>query len=155
MAEVVKVDGLRELLQAWERLPEAVQGKVAYSAVGSGANVIKKEAILLAPEASEPHVIDGVTVQPGNLKRNIVSKRVRDQEQQGIYKQIVTVRGKRKHGYASRYGSMKEFGTSKMAADPYMRPAFEAKRMEAVERIKVRLGKSIENTVRKLNRGRR
>ena len=41
---------------------------------------------------------------------------------------LVTVRGKRKDGYAARYGRLQEFGTVHHAPQPFLRPAFDKHR---------------------------
>src|SRR5574337_1230655 len=48
------------------------------------------------------------------------------------------------------YASWVEFGTSKMAARPFMRPGFEAKKNAAVEAIKDYLAKRIPEEAAKL-----
>ena len=50
------------------------------------------------------------------------------------------------------YWRFLEFGTRKMRAHPFMRPALEAKRREAVDAIKVRLSLQIETEAKALNR---
>jgi HK97 gp10 family phage protein len=45
---------------------------------------------------------------------------------------------------------MVEFGTSKMSPKPFMRPAFEAKKNEAVDAIRDYLAKRIPEEVAKL-----
>ena len=48
------------------------------------------------------------------------------------------------------YARFVEFGTVKMAARPFMRPAFEAKKGEAVDAIKAYLERRIPEEVAKL-----
>ena len=48
------------------------------------------------------------------------------------------------------YARFVEFGTVKMAARPFLRPAFEAKKGEAVDAIKVYLERRIPAEVAKL-----
>lgn len=52
------------------------------------------------------------------------------------------------------YARFVEFGTSKMAARPFMRPAFEAKKGDAVAAIKAYLERRIPAEVTKLARRR-
>lgn len=133
---VVRVDGLRELGEAMRSLGREVATKVATSMTSAAAGVVRKDAIARAPEHDEPHTVDGVEVQPGNLKRNIVRKKVAKSKTPLTSVHIVTVRGKRKDGYAARYGRLQEFGTVHHAPQPFLRPAFDNNRMRAVDEMK-------------------
>ncbi len=140
----VRVDGLQDLQRRMRALAADMQEKIAFGAVLAGANLIKKEAIALAPVGDVPHSIDDVEIQPGNLKRNIVNKRVPKGQRQLTAEYIVTVRGKAKAGFASRYGAIQEFGSVKQSPRPFMRPAFEHEKGFAVAKIKEILLKRIE-----------
>ena len=102
----------------------------------AAAGIVRKDAIARAPEHDEPHSVDGVLVQPGNLKRNIVRKKVAKSRTTLTSEHIVTVRGKKKDGYAARYGRLQEFGTVHHAPQPFLRPAFDNNRMRAVDEMK-------------------
>lgn len=133
--QTFRVEGLAELARRMRALGADMESKTAFGAVLAGANIIKKEAIRLAPESSKTSVIDGVKVTPGNLKRNIVNKRVPKSQRQMTAEYVVTVRGKAKHGFASRVGAIEEFGSVNQTAQPYMRPAFEGKKADATIKI--------------------
>lgn len=120
-----KVAGLQELGEALSKLRSDVALKVARSMTGSAAQVVKKEAIRNAPQYEKPHEVDGTLVQPGNLKKNIITKRLTKSSLTSEH--IVTVRGKKKDGYASRYGRLVEFGTVKMSPNSFLRKAFDSK----------------------------
>lgn len=137
---VVRVEGLRELGVAMQALGADVAKRIATSMTSAAAGLVRKDAIARAPEHDEPHVVDGVEVQPGNLKRNIVRKKVGKGKTSLTSEHIVTVRGKREDGYAARYGRLQEFGTVHHAPQPFLRPAFDNNRMRAVEEMK-RVGK--------------
>ncbi len=143
----IKIDGLRDLGEAMRGLSADVNKKIAFAGVLAGANVIKKKAIAKAPKSEKPHFVrllasdrganaDAVLVQPGNLKKNIVNKR---QKSPLTAEYIVTVRGKKKDGYAARYGRLVEFGTVHHAPEPFLRPAFDTGKEEAVQAIASRL----------------
>jgi len=55
----------------------------------------------------------------------------------------------RKRDVDAYYWRFVEFGTAKMAARPFMRPAFEAKKGDALEAIKGRLADRIKTYERK------
>lgn len=140
----VRIDGLQDLARRMRALGADIEGKIAFGAVLAGANLIKKEAIALAPVAEAPHEINGVQIQPGNLRKNIVTKRVPKSQRQMTAEYVVAVRGKEKHGFASRYGAIQEFGSVKQGPQPFMRPAFEHEKGFAVAKIIEVLGKRLK-----------
>lgn len=157
MVDLQHVQGLRELQDSLKKLPDNIARNVLRGAVGAGASVIRKEAQAKAPvytgEVSKGHP------PPGTLKRAIVQKQIR--ELSSLFKQVfyVTVRrGKKytKQGKGSNlsqdafYAAWVEWGTSKMPARPFMRPAFEAKKEAAVQAIKEYLTKRIPEEAAKL-----
>lgn len=149
----VQVKGLRELGMAMRGLSAEVNQKISRAAVQAGAKVIKDLAIRKAPIAGAPYIVrknkqdkQGVLVQPGNIPKNIVTKRVKDSRMTA--ETVIAVRGKRKDGYASRIASLKEFGTVKMPAEPFMRPAFDEGKVPAVNAVKNRLRTRIAKAVK-------
>lgn len=144
MATRVEIKGLRELGEAMKALGNDVGLKIARSATNAGAQVIKRRAKELAPVAPEPYKIEGVLVQPGNIGKNIVVKRLKRGQTQLTSEHVVTVRGKAKYGYASRVGALQEFGTVKQSAQPFMRPAFEQEKGFAVQKIRETLKRRID-----------
>lgn len=145
----IKVDGLREIGEAMRELGRETAMKVASSMTSAGAGVIRKEAIRLAPEHDEPHEVDGVLVQPGNLKRNIVRKKLGKRDHSLTSMHIVTVRGRKKDGYAARYGRLQEFGTVHHPPQPFLRPAFDTKKRAAVDAMKKAGERRIKAATRK------
>ena len=145
----VRVRGLRELGEAMRALCRETAQKIAVAMTSAAAGVVRKDAIARAPEHEEPHTVDGVLVQPGNLKRNIVRKKVAKSQTRLTSEHIVTVRGKRKDGYAARYGRLQEFGTVHHAPQPFLRPAFDSNRMKAVETMKQTGGRRIMAAAKK------
>jgi HK97 gp10 family phage protein len=130
----VKVDGLSALGKRMQGLSEDVNNRIARAATAAGAAVIRKAAQAKVP------------VDTGNLKKNVIVKRLPKGESSLTSEHIVTVRqGKltdKQKGSGLQdafYGRFVEFGTAKMPAQPFMRPAFDEKKQEAVEAIKDRL----------------
>lgn len=159
-AITLKVDGLKELQRALDSLPKEIQGRPLKSAVSAGAKVILDEAISKAPVG-----------ETGNLRKSLYRYRSRSQSTKGKETYLVGVRkGKGIYGntrlnrrmgrvgkkYTTQgeayYWRFIEFGTSKMPAHPFLRPAFESQKERAVQIIKERLGKAIEAQTRKLVR---
>lgn len=161
---IVKIKGLRQLGEAMSKLSADVAKKAGHAAVSAGATVIKKAAKANAPVAPEAYEVEGnlrtkvkvgkrtkrvkstttVLVQPGNIGRQIITKRLRTSQTRLTSEYIVAVRGKAEHGFASRIASLQEFGTVKMRAQPFLRPAFEDNQRAAVDAIKERLAKRID-----------
>lgn len=145
-AITVEVKGLDVLERGLLALPEAVAGKALSQALFAGAGVIRKEAQLRIPVGSVPHYIGrkakGKLVQPGNLRKQLRTRRIRD----GKFSQMlgVTFSG---DGF---YGMFQEFGTARHKAQPFLRPAFDAKKDEALQRIRDRLAANIERQSRKI-----
>jgi len=138
-AVTIKLKGFRELGERMKSLSQDMNLKIARAATGAAANVIKKRAVRKAPVAAEDYVVEGLKVQRGNLPKNIIAKRVKPSETELTSEHIVTVRGKRKNGYASRIGALQEYGTVKMQAQPFMRPALDEGGPEAIEAMRKRI----------------
>jgi len=154
----VKIQGLEQLQMALNQLPIELQGKPLRAAVAAGAKVIQKQAI----ENAEPHRLTGT------LERNIVIAKTRHpvpgqaQYSVGIRRvkkwYVNSAANKRKHRAGKSYEvygeayywRFLEFGTSKIPKSPFLVPAFESKKIEAIEVIKKRLAKGIEMIANKL-----
>lgn len=153
----VNVAGLKELNAALSQLPDRIARNVLRGATAAGAAVIRKEARIRAPqylgEVAQGHP------PPGTLKKSLYQKQIR--ELSSVLKQVfyVGVRtGKKLKDKAGRsldayYWRFVEFGSQKMSAKPFLRPAFEAKKLEAIEAIKKYLAERIPREADKLNKG--
>lgn len=142
----VEVKGLRELGERMRSLAQEVNLKIARSATNAGAQLVKKQAIANAPAWPVAHMLEGVLVPPGNLKKNIIVKRIAKSALTSEH--IVTVRGKRKDAFAARYGRLVEFGTVKMAPESFLRAAFEQEKGFAVGAIKDKLSDGIDKAMK-------
>lgn len=140
----ISVSGLRELGERMKKLNTEVAVKAARAATAAAAGVVKKDAVRRAPVAENDYVVDGLPVKKGNLPKNIVSKRLKASQTALTSEHIVTVRGKRKYGYASRIGALQEFGTVKQPAQPFLRPALEQNIQPAIDAMKKRLEASLK-----------
>ena len=145
-AVTVQVHGLAELEKALMQLPEAVAGKALSGAIAAGMGSIRKEATGLIPVGSRAHYLGrkakGRLVQPGHLSKQLRTRRVRSDKFSCLYALTFS-----KPGF---YGMFHEFGTSKMAANPILRPAFDNRKDRALELIKERLAANIERQRKKL-----
>ena len=141
----VKVTGLKELGQALENLGRKTKNKLGAKAMRKGGAIIRDQARANAPILKEkvPHR------KRGTLKKNIVART--KPQKDGSVRTIIFVRslknskvlefkGKTGKGGAYNprdpfYWRFVEFGTSKMPAKPFMRPAFEQSKQQAAQTI--------------------
>lgn len=138
----MKVDGLQQLGEALRLLSREVSTKIAWSATAAGARIIRKQAVVNAPIYPKAHKLKGIIVPPGNLKKNIVTKKWTKTSYTAEH--IVVVRGKRKDAYAARYGRLVEYGTVNFSPKPFMRSAFDQEKGFAVAKIKQTLMAGID-----------
>ena len=158
MANQVRVHGLAETIARLKKLPADLAGKNGgpiRKAAFQAAKVIEEEAERLSPKDTgrlerniikirdrNPRAAEG---SPTELYRIGVrgggkyGARVRKRERRKVFalggsiKQAnQAARGAEKDAY---YWFFKEFGTSKMPATPFLRPAFEMKKEAAVKRF--------------------
>lgn len=144
-----RIQGLRELGESLKALGDEVGSKLARSATGRAARIVRDEEVRNAPEAPEDYVVDGLKVQKGNIKKQIVVKRVKASDTKLTSEHIVAIRGKRKHGYASRIASLQEFGTVKQPARPFVRKSWDIKKTEARDQLVDVLKRGIERAAAK------
>ena len=156
----VQIKGLAELNRALAELPPRLARNVLRGSVAAGAAVIRQEAKERAPryagEVAAGHP------PPGTLKRAIYSAQARRLSSllEQVY-HVGVVSGKRAKVGKTKSGKSKdayywrfvEFGTVKMAARPFLRPAFEAKKLEAVEAIRRYMAERIAREVNQLPKG--
>lgn len=159
MAEWVHVQGLKELNDALKQLPERIAKNALRAGVYAGAKVIRDEAKMKAPRYTGP--VSQGHPPPGTLKRSIIMKHI--PEQSGLYRQTfyVTVRSGKQYRNQGKKGNLSqdayywrwvEFGTAKMSAKPFLRPAFEGQKTGALDAIKNKLAARIEEEAAKLGR---
>jgi HK97 gp10 family phage protein len=131
MAET-EIKGLSELLAAMKELPKAIEKKCLKVAVMTGANVIKRAAADLVVRKTG---LVAKAVRIGfNKKESTPGK--------AVYHVFISskVKGKLKGKTISPYyWRFLEFGTVKMAAKPFMRPAFDSMAGDAMQVIKEKL----------------
>lgn len=139
----IRIEGLDDVLAALMALPDSITKNAAPFAMRKGANVIAKEAKARAP------------VRTGNLQKRIaVRKRKRKPQGIGLMYSVGVLGGasatygntkanrrkglvgkKFQTGGTAYYWRFLEFGTEKLAAKPFLRPAFDSKAEAAVQAI--------------------
>lgn len=141
----VKINGLNELQKAMNALGRKVSNRIAVKAMRKGGAIIRDKARANAPVLKEkvPHR------KAGTLKKAIQSRtKVGKNGKTNTYvwvkglstKQILKFKDKTGKGSAYNprdpfYWRFIEFGTSKMPARPFLRPAFEQSKAKAAEEI--------------------
>lgn len=160
----IQIQGLNELLKAMQELPKAIQQKCLRRAMVPGAQKIRdaaksgvkedtgllKRAIRIAYNRKES--------TPGRAVYHVfVSMRVR--KVGNVYamggRAVKKLRAKGNQGAisgAAFYWRFIEFGTVKMAAKPFMRPAFDSNVGAAAEIIKTKLAELIDKEAAALGR---
>lgn len=154
----MRLEGLSDLLAKLKALPAEIGSKGGGPlrlALFTAAKLMRDDAQARAP------------VDTGRLRRNVIAFRDRDPRSSGVTEQYgITWRrgkqGRQRKGYHTTargekdafYGRFVEFGTSKTPAQPFLRPAFEAKKRESAELFRTKLAAAIAAAVRKLERRR-
>ncbi|MGP4715484.1 HK97-gp10 family putative phage morphogenesis protein [Psychrobacter sp. T6-6] len=123
-----EVLGLSELDDALAELTLIAQKKTLEGALMKGALPIMKDAKKRAPK------------DEGDLIKAIGRQRIKNADMPSV---TVKIKKSRKNPYPF-YWHFKEYGTSKMAATPYLRPAFEQNVELAIKLFSEELTKRID-----------
>lgn len=115
MARDIVIKGMDRLDAALKRRAAAMQA-AAQAAVAAEVNAVQADAARMAP------------IDTGELRRGI------DGKADGTYGQVRT---------GARHSSFVEFGTSSMAAQPYMAPAADASRRRFTGRVAVGIRRAV------------
>lgn len=107
----IEINGLKEIIDKLNSLPEKLENKVIRAAIRQGANVIKDKVKSYVP------------VDTGDLKKSI--KVTGTRYQKGKIAFVVRPTPNKKKKVSVYYAKFVENGTSKMAAKPFLRPAFD------------------------------
>jgi len=162
MKTTIQMTGLRELGLAMKELDARLQKKVGRNAVAAGARIIQKQAKQNAPVLKEP----APNRKPGTIKKQIRTKAERRKD--GTFEARVWVKGigkKKVNEFKAATGRkssenpddpwywwLVEFGTARTPAQPFMRPAFEAKKVEAARKIQSNLSDRLEKEAAQIGR---
>lgn len=135
MADVLQVSlqGDRELIEKLEGLPPRLTKKLTTSAMRKAAKPILDEAKRIVP------------VRTGTLRKSIRIRALkRSRRRFGV--QVITGEGFFKG--KTFYGGMVEYGTSRQAAQPFMRPAAKRKVGEVRRVFNEELAKALNEIAR-------
>jgi HK97 gp10 family phage protein len=109
------VEGADELNEALRAVGDRATGIILRDAAEAGAAVIAEEAARLAPKNTGA-LAEGIQVKAARIQQG------RAQINVGISRD-------------EWYGKLVELGTEKMAAQPFLRPAFDTKKEDAVKAV--------------------
>lgn len=168
----VSISGLAELDRALGQLPKATARNVMRRTLLKAGEPIANEAKRLAP-VDQGDLRDSIMVLP-RLKNKVGSAEYAAAMRAGLGKQaaVAALRGARRAansgGFSAqmfvgpatgkgviRYAHMIEFGTVKMAPQPFMRPAWDATQRVALDIIKRELGSQIIMAARRVGRSKK
>lgn len=151
-----QIEGLSELLETLERLPPEIVSKGG----GPVRTALRKAAVIIQKEAQanvrriilEPNKDGRTPESSGTLEKSIiVSRRKPRSGFKGERFQVRVKRGaKNPRGVtANKYGGVLEFGYEGVPAKPWLRPAFETRKQEALTIFMSELRKRIDAAARK------
>ena len=168
MQAVVKIRGLAEIKDAFAQLPAKVNRKVLNDGLIAGARLVRDEAKRRVPLLKFPdprrlrgalqRAIHAGRVRPEGRAAASVWIRVRSltKSQVARFKRAQLKGGKRVKAALNPndpfYWRFVEFGTSKMAARPFMRPAFEARKHAMVDKAITVFRDRVQAEIQKLGR---
>lgn len=156
MADEVKFDiqGLDGVLSKMRTLSPKLQRKGLVAAVRKGANIVRDDARNRAKQFDDPST-------PRPIWKEIVTKvnGRRGRQEGGVVMQVGVRGGARKEvstqssnasndaGSNHWYWRLLEFGTSKMAAQPFMRPALASNVDKATDAIVTELKRQLDEVL--------
>lgn len=153
----IDVVGLDVLDQAIAELDNKMKDKVLSKALNQALNPIRKDAKFYASVAPEPHTMitksgRKVVVQRGLLRSAIRKRKVPKREMgelggHGVAMGIYIGKGTKQKEYPN-YWHFVEYGTSKMPAIPFLRPAFDKNVQIAVNAFAKTLKDEIDKIVK-------
>jgi HK97 gp10 family phage protein len=163
VAVTVKLTGVDGVIETLKALPPEIvskRGGPVKAALRAGARVILREAALNLAHATENLTADGQE-STGLLLKSLIASRGKPPA--GVNGERYLVRFKRrvyqregKPVTTLQTARFLEYGTSQQPAEPFLRPAFNAKAAQAISVTTAELTKAIDRVVKKLaaqNRG--
>ncbi|MCR5864653.1 HK97-gp10 family putative phage morphogenesis protein [Aquincola sp. J276] len=142
----VKVSGLSELREALAGLPDKLRRRALRNALAAGARLIRDAARATVPVLAEP-----TPRRASGTVRNAISvrtsKAARREGNVGVYVNVRPAKGAARGAKSASdpfYWRFLEFGTDKMAARPYLRPAAQAQAQAALGAFSAKLGPQLD-----------
>ena len=113
--------------------------KSTRKAAQAGAQVYHDELKARVPMSAKPHKSGKKTYNPGTLRRAIYQAFVEDESNEG--QATYRVSWNKTHAF---YGKFLEYGTSKMAAKPFLRPGYDSAHPRALSAVRQVMREEIE-----------
>lgn len=157
--EVVKVEGLKGVLDTLKSLPPEIvskNGGPVRSALRKAAKVLQAEV-----QANLQRIIDDPNVNSDDKSTGLLMKNIvvsRSSKYRSGEMMVVRVRSKRypdvkgKPVTTAQVARLLESGTEKRRPYPFVRPAFDSKKEEAVQVFTTDVNKRIASIIKKLER---
>lgn len=141
----IKIDGLTEISKAMKELGKKTSNQISVKAMRAGGRIVRDAARAKAPvlQESVPHRRKG-TIKRSIIERTKVGKNGKTTTLVGVKKlskkrieafKTRTGKSGAKNPNDPYYWHMVEFGTSKMPAKPFLKPAFEQKKYQAKSEV--------------------
>jgi HK97 gp10 family phage protein len=139
LAAAVDLRGINAQLEAVTAAARSAVRKAAQA----GAQVYHDEVRARVPVSAKPHKSGKKTYTPGTLRRAVYQAFVEDESGQG--RATYRISWNKSHAF---YGRFVEFGTAKMAAKPFLRPAFDAAQPRAISAVNAVLAAELKKAKR-------
>ena len=160
MAQTIRVEGLRELEKKLKALADEIGGKKAAqpvkAALRKAGRVVQKDAQSIVRRKTDL-LHDNIIVttakrlRPGSFGMNVtVRAKARKYADNAKNRKAGKVGKKFKDWGALYYGRFLEFGTARMRAYPFLRPAFERNKGSLPNIIRDELAIAIQKAVAKM-----
>lgn len=140
--QTIRIEGLRELGEKMRKLKREVATKIASQATGAAAAPVKKRA--------KANILASPSVQTRSLYESVITKKVPRAQTKLTSEHMVTVRrGRSKRKTKGKqsvapHAIFIEHGTVKMPAEPFLNPALDSEKTNAVNRMVDKLKSGIE-----------
>jgi len=161
----MNISGLDNVLKTLQSLPPEVvskRGGVVRQSLAAGIRVIQKEARKNLVRATSTSGKTNISYGTGLTAKNVVYKRKNMPNGIRGERLVMTVAYKRHPLFTTQYRNkpikfndiafMLEYGTVNQQAEPWLRPAFLAKKQEAYDKVQADLLKRIDKVTNKLLR---
>jgi HK97 gp10 family phage protein len=160
MATIVRVEGLKELEKRLKSLADEIGGKKAAqpvkAALRKAGRIVQKDAQSIVRRKTDL-LHDNIIVTtakrqpPGRFAMNVTVRAKAKKYADNAKNRKAGKVGKKFKDYGALfYGRFLEFGTSKMKAYPFLRPAFERNKGGLPNVIRDELAKAIEKAVQRM-----
>jgi HK97 gp10 family phage protein len=145
----IKLLGADELNKTIKMLPDELSKKVYMQSLRKGAVLVRDEAKLRAPYGSDFEKRSYVKKKKGVASTHFV--KLRDEIRITVTTKTDISFAVAVHIGAAYWGMFQEYGTTHMAARPWLRPAFDTTAEQALTTIGQELGKGVERAAVRLS----